>query len=488
MNDRKENRLTLEQWNDYGMPIRNLIRQNKMALMFDDDNYSDNASMAKFNLLSTDKNTTLYTYKNAFEPLELYYPKLSIETFADKISITIPKRDEDRQTLTLKKVLGSEDYKEFIRQKLEKDEEEEREGIYFALGETVDNQIIIEDLKKCVHLLLAGATGSGKSVCLHTIINSLMYLYTPSQLRFVMFDMKAVELSFYEESKYLLEPICTDAKEAYKILGSLINEMEKRYNLIHSYGKKTIEGYNSLSNVNKMPYIVVVIDEYADLILTNKEVDEKIQKLAQKSRACGIHLIISTQQPKAEVVTSIIKANMNTRLSFRVADGNASRIILDDMGAEILNDNGDMLIKTAKDTTRLQCAYLSEDDIMTISEELINKFGKNDFAKKRIIPKEDTPIVQYVRKIEDGETKDNKTVLEDNAFMAATHAIQTGRASRVMFKKFLGVGDNKSNSILSKLINYGIIGEYDEKTQTYPISIDLEALEKSYISVSEANV
>jgi hypothetical protein len=151
LNDRKEKRLNHEQWNVYGMPIRDLIRQNKMALMFDDDNYSDNASMAKFNLISTNKDITLDTYEKQFETLKMYYPKMNIDIFLDKISITIPKRDEDRQTLTLKKVLGSEDYNEFIRQKLSKDEEEEREGLYFALGETVDNQVIIEDLKKCVH-------------------------------------------------------------------------------------------------------------------------------------------------------------------------------------------------------------------------------------------------------------------------------------------------------------------------------------------------
>jgi DNA segregation ATPase FtsK/SpoIIIE-like protein len=349
LSDRNEKRLNLEQRTAYGMPIKMFLKRKKMDLIFDETDYSDNASMIKFNLIPTTDEADLESYSKQLEGLYTTYRGMTKEVYPDKISITIPKASDDRQVLTLKRVLASEDYDEFIRQQQIKDEKLKRDGLYFVLGETVDNQMVIKDLKKCVHLLIAGTTGSGKSVCLHTIIDSLMYQYTPNQLKFVMFDMKAVELSFYDDSPYLLEPICIKSTKACDILENLTNEMNKRYNLIHSYGEKTIEGYNSLSNTDKLPYIVVVIDEYADLILTNKLVDEKIQELAQKSRACGIHLIISTQHPKADVVTSVIKACLTTRISFRVADGNASRMILDEGGAEDLSENGDMLIKTANE-------------------------------------------------------------------------------------------------------------------------------------------
>lgn len=242
-----------------------------------------------------------------------------------------------------------------------------------AIGRTVTNEIFMADLVDMPHLLVAGATGQGKSVGLNVMLMSLLHKKTPEELKLVLIDPKQVELSVYSKlgSAYLASPVITEAEEAESVLESLCELMEERYDLISSAGKRNIKEYNALTIVEPMPYIVVVIDEYGDLIMqSGKPMERAICRLAQKARAVGIHLIISTQRPSATIVTGNIKANFPTRIAFRTTTGTDSRVILDQIGAEKLTGCGDMIYFAGAETTRVQCAYASIEEVSKSCEEI----------------------------------------------------------------------------------------------------------------------
>lgn len=242
-----------------------------------------------------------------------------------------------------------------------------------AIGRTVTNEIFMADLADMPHLLVAGATGQGKSVGLNVMLMSLLHKKTPEELKLVLIDPKQVELSVYSKlgSAYLATPVITEAEEAERVLESLCELMEERYDLISSAGKRNIKEYNALTIVEPMPYIVVVIDEYGDLIMqSGKPMERSICRLAQKARAVGIHLIISTQRPSATIVTGNIKANFPTRIAFRTTTGTDSRVILDQIGAEKLTGCGDMIYFAGAETTRVQCAYASIEEVSKSCEEI----------------------------------------------------------------------------------------------------------------------
>lgn len=242
-----------------------------------------------------------------------------------------------------------------------------------AIGRTVTNDIFMADLADMPHLLVAGATGQGKSVGLNVMLMSLLHKKTPEELKLVLIDPKQVELSVYSKlgSAYLATPVITEADEAERVLHSLCELMEERYNLVSSAGKRNIKEYNALTIVEPMPYIVVVIDEYGDLIMqSGKTMERAICRLAQKARAVGIHLIISTQRPSATIVTGNIKANFPTRIAFRTTTGTDSRVILDQTGAEKLTGCGDMIYFAGAETTRVQCAYASIEEVSKSCEEI----------------------------------------------------------------------------------------------------------------------
>ena len=242
-----------------------------------------------------------------------------------------------------------------------------------AIGRTVTNDTFMADLADMPHLLVAGATGQGKSVGLNVMLMSLLHKKTPEELKLVLIDPKQVELSVYSKlgSAYLATPVITEADEAERVLQSLCELMEERYNLVSSAGKRNIKEYNALSIVDPMPYIVVVIDEYGDLIMqSGKTMERSICRLAQKARAVGIHLIISTQRPSATIVTGNIKANFPTRIAFRTTTGTDSRVILDQIGAEKLTGCGDMIYFAGAETTRVQCAYASIEEVSKSCEEI----------------------------------------------------------------------------------------------------------------------
>ena len=264
-----------------------------------------------------------------------------------------------------------------------------------AIGRTVTNDIFMADLADMPHLLVAGATGQGKSVGLNVMLMSLLHKKTPDELKLVLIDPKKVELSVYSKlaGSYLAHPVITEVEEAQNVLTALCNIMDERYDLVSSAGKRNIKEYNSLSIVEPMPYIVVVIDEYGDLVMqAGREMERAICRLAQKARAVGIHLIISTQRPSATVVTGNIKANFPVRIAFRTTTGTDSRVVLDQTGAEKLTGRGDMIYFAGAETTRVQCAYTGIDEVLQTVSDIADSY--NEYEAKEIIKIEQYTSVQ----------------------------------------------------------------------------------------------
>lgn len=292
------------------------------------------------------------------------------------VGIEIP--NQQREIVPLSDILESQEY-------LTSDM-----ALPLAIGRTVTNEIFMADLAEMPHLLVAGATGQGKSVGLNVMLMSLMHHLTPNELKLVLIDPKQVEFSIYENypSAYfanlgLNESICTDPDSAEQTLNSVCKVMEQRYSLLRQHNVRNIQEYNRsvgcCGAATKLPYIVVVIDEYGDLIMQlGKEIERYICRLAQKARAVGIHLIISTQRPSSTIITGNIKANFPARIAFRTTTGFESRIIIDCAGAEILAGRGDMLFCMGADITRVQCAYVDTDYIYNFRDELSTKYEDHD--------------------------------------------------------------------------------------------------------------
>ncbi len=265
-----------------------------------------------------------------------------------------------------------------------------------VMGKTVNNKVFMADLATMPHLLVAGATGMGKSVGLNVIICSLLNKKSPEELKLILIDPKQVELSIYDtiEKQYLahiegLPPISTNPFEAQQTLNAVIREMESRYDTLKEAGVRNIQDYNRKAE-NKLPYYVVIIDEYGDLILQGtKEMENAICRIAQKARAVGIHMIISTQRPDAKIVTGNIKANFPTRIAFRTTTGTDSRVILDKTGAERLTGKGDMLFFAGGDNIRVQCAYISTEEINTMCREMVEEY---DGCNETLL--QSAPIIQ----------------------------------------------------------------------------------------------
>lgn len=251
-----------------------------------------------------------------------------------------------------------------------------------VIGRQVDNSVFMVDLATMPHLLVAGATGMGKSVGLNVIITSLLQKKSPDELKLILIDPKQVELSVYDaiEKPYLAHlegysPICTTPEDAKATLEAVIRVMEKRYTILKEKGVRNIQEYNSISE-ERLPYYVVVIDEYGDLILQgSKEMEVAICRIAQKARAVGIHMIISTQRPATKIVTGSIKANFPTRIAFRTTTGTDSRVILDRIGAERLIGKGDMIFFNGGEQQRVQCAYISTEDVVEMCEEMKEEYA-----------------------------------------------------------------------------------------------------------------
>ncbi len=318
-----------------------------------------------------------------------------------------------------------------------------------ALGKNISGVPIIEDLSSMPHLLIAGTTGSGKSVCINTIILSLLYKYTPEKCNLILIDPKMLELSAYEGIPHLLCPVITEAKKATAALGWAVKEMENRYKLMTSVGVKNIDGYNS-KHKKHMPYIVVIVDEMSDLMLiAGKEIENYIQRLSQMARAAGIHIIMATQRPSVDVITGTIKANFPTRISFQVSSKIDSRTILGEQGAEQLLGKGDMLfMSSANRIVRIHAPYVSESEIEKVNSFLRSQ-GEPDYIDEITIIKDKDAIV------EEG-AKDEK----DELYNKAVDIIKTeGKASTSFLQRKLQIGYNRAARIMETMETEGIVGQ-----------------------------
>ena len=337
-----------------------------------------------------------------------------------------------------------------------------------VLGKTISNEVFVADLAKMPHLLVAGATGQGKSVGINTILMSLLYKKHPSQVKLVMVDPKKVELFPYSAlDKHYLgflpneeEPIITDTKKVINTLNSLCIEMDQRYDLLKLAKARNIKEYNKKFVSRKlnpdkghkfMPYIVLVIDEFADLIMTaGKEIEMPIARLAQLARAIGIHLIIATQRPSVKIITGMIKANFPARISFKVTSLQDSRTILDSKGAEQLIGKGDMLLSVGSDLVRLQCAFVDTPEVERVIDHISEQQG---FAEPFHLPE----VVDDNEGVGGSQLKWSEL---DPMFEQAAQLIvgsQTGSTSSI--QRRLSLGYNRAGRIMDQLESLGIVGE-----------------------------
>ena len=319
-----------------------------------------------------------------------------------------------------------------------------------ALGKNISGTPITGDLASMPHLLIAGTTGSGKSVCINTIILSLLYRHTPDKCKFILIDPKMLELSTYEGIPHLLCPVITEAKKAASVLGWVVKEMESRYRLMTKEGVRNIDGYNSKHKL-PMPYIVVIVDEMSDLMLVaGKEIENYIQKLSQMARAAGIHIIMATQRPSVDVITGTIKANFPTRISFQVTSKIDSRTILGEQGAEQLLGKGDMLyMSSANRMVRIHAPFVSENEIEKINNHLRNQAEPNYVDE----------ILNFADQKEIGENFNNHSD-KDELYQAALDIIKSeGKASTSFLQRKLQIGYNRAARIIDMMEAEGIISK-----------------------------
>ncbi|MBT3446209.1 DNA translocase FtsK [bacterium] len=363
----------------------------------------------------------------------------------DVIGIEVP--NDLRETVYLKELLSKDQFKK------------SSSPINLSLGKDISGVPLFTDLKTAPHLMIAGTTGSGKSVFLHSIITSMLYKATPREVKFIMIDPKMLELSGYEDIPHLLHPVVTDPKKAAAALKWAVKEMETRYKLLSDIGVRDIDSYNQKIESNKdydattdsLPFIVIIIDELADLMfVAPNEIKESITRLSQMARAAGIHLIVASQRPSADVVAGLIKANFPSRISFAVSSKVDSRIILDSSGAEELLGKGDMLLlRPPNNLVRVQGAIISDKEIEGIS----------NFLKGQAPPNYNSEITKSYE--EDAEMESlnyEKDVLYEQALDIVK---QTKLASISMIQRRLKIGYNRAANIIEMMEREGIVGEQE---------------------------
>lgn len=415
--------------------------------------------------------------KNLEDDIALSLSALGIRIIAPipgrgTIGIEVPNRKPE--TVSMQTVLASKKF-------LENDYD-----LPVALGKTISNETFAFDLSKMPHLLVAGATGQGKSVGINAIITSLLYRKHPSQLKFVMIDPKKVELTLYSklEKHYLAklpdfdEPIITDTKQVILVLQSLTAEMDTRYNLLKKAEVRNIKEYNDKFvkrrlNPEKghafMPYIVLVIDEFADLIMTaGKEIEIPLTRIAQLARAVGIHMIIATQRPSINIITGTIKANFPARIAFRVSSMIDSRTILDSPGANHLVGRGDMLVSLGADLIRVQCAFMATDEVENLTAFISNQKG---YPMAWPLPEPKTEGQD-----EPGEVSNEK--LDDLFEEAARLVVTTQQGSTSSIQRKFSIGYNRAGRIMDQLEAAGVVGPVDGSKPRQVYYHDLYTLEK----------
>ena len=361
-----------------------------------------------------------------------------IATIPGSNTIGIELPNTQRENVYLSEILNDKDFK---KQNIK---------LPIALGKNISGTPIIGDLSSMPHLLIAGTTGSGKSVCINTIILSLLYKHTPERCKFILIDPKMLELSTYEGVPHLLCPVITEAKKAASVLGWVVKEMESRYRLMTKEGVRNIDSYNAKHKL-PMPYIVVVVDEMSDLMLVaGKEIENYIQKLSQMARAAGIHIIMATQRPSVDVITGTIKANFPTRISFQVTSKIDSRTILGEQGAEQLLGKGDMLyMSSANKIVRIHAPFVSDNEIEKI----------NNFLRSQAEPDYVDEILNFVDEKEINESSKNQGD-KDELYKAAVEIIKSeGKASTSFLQRKLQIGYNRAARIIDMMEDEGVVSK-----------------------------
>jgi S-DNA-T family DNA segregation ATPase FtsK/SpoIIIE len=358
-----------------------------------------------------------------------------VATVIGKNTIGIEIPNKFRENVALKEIISS---KEFNNKEIK---------IPITLGKSISGFPIVGDLASMPHLLIAGTTGSGKSVCINTLILSILFRYTPAECKLILIDPKMLELSMYQGIPHLLVPVITEPKKATVALKWVVREMEKRYREMTEFGVRNIYGFNDKSS-KKMPYLIVVVDEMADLMMiAGKEIENYIQRLAQMARAAGIHIVMATQRPSVDVITGTIKANFPTRISFQVTSKIDSRTILGEQGAELLLGQGDMLfMSSASRIVRIHGPYVSEKEIEKVATYL------------RL---QGNPVyVEEITKID--ELENDEPILnqdgKDELYNKAVEIIKTeGKASTSFLQRKLGIGYNRAARIIDQMEEEKII-------------------------------
>ncbi len=354
-----------------------------------------------------------------------------ISTIPGSSTIGIELPNQSRENVFLSEIINDKNF-------LIKDHK-----LPIALGKSISGVPIIGDLSSMPHLLIAGTTGSGKSVCINTIILSLLYKHAPDKCKFILIDPKMLELSTYEGIPHLLCPVITEAKRAASVLGWVVKEMENRYRLMTKEGVRNIDGYNDKHKKLPMPFIVVIVDEMSDLMLfASKEIESYIQKLSQMARAAGIHIIMATQRPSVDVITGTIKANFPTRISFKVTSKIDSRTILGEQGAEQLLGKGDMLyMSSANKIIRIHAPFVSESEIEKV----------NNFLRSQEEPRYVDEILNFADEKEnksDGLNSEN----EDELYNTALEIVKSEKkASTSFLQRKLQIGYNRAARIIDMM-------------------------------------
>lgn len=397
--------------------------------------------------------------------LNLATPDIRIEApIPGKAAVGIEVPNKENSTVMLRDLLQSEEF------------QKAKSKLSFAVGKDIAGKTVVTDIAKMPHLLIAGATGSGKSVCINTLIISILYKAKPEEVKLIMIDPKVVELSVYNGIPHLFIPVVTDPKKAAGALNWAVQEMTNRYNTFAEYGVRNLDEYNRKAEQIKeagaeeepvkMPQIVIIVDELADLMMVAPgEVEDAICRLAQLARAAGIHLIIATQRPSVNVITGLIKANMPSRIAFSVSSGVDSRTILDMNGAEKLLGKGDMLFypQGYQKPARLQGAFVSDDEVSAVVEFLADK----------------NPGVQYNQQIEQqvnspvtaaGMSGDDRDVHFEEA---GKFIIEKEKASIGMLQRMFKIGFNRAARIMDQLCDAGVVGP-EEGTKPRKVLMSME--------------
>jgi len=365
------------------------------------------------------------------------------------VGIEIPNKE--KESVPLRDVIESDEFRS------------NKSKLTVGLGKDVAGQVVLTDISKMPHLLIAGSTGSGKSVCINTLIASILYNAKPSEVKLIMVDPKVVELSVYNGIPHLLIPVVTDPRKAAGALAWAVQEMDNRYNLFAEKGVRDLKGYNAAlekehSDSAKMPQMVIIVDELADLMMVaSKEVEDAICRLAQKARAAGMHLVIATQRPSVDVITGLIKANIPSRIAFAVSSQIDSRTILDQVGAEKLLGKGDMLFypASASKPTRIQGAFVSDDEV----EKIV------DFIKSNGVAHYDEDILEEIDKSNksEGQIEEEKEEDDMDPFLmdAIDLCVEIGQASTSFIQRRFKVGYARAGRIIDQMEARGIISGYE---------------------------